>query len=65
VGLVRTEQLTRQTTPRADRVPVEEEDHYDLTHLAWRRLDGEGILGVVRGHWGIENNGFRTLDMDW
>jgi hypothetical protein len=44
---------------------VEEEDHYDLTHLAWRRLDGEGILGVVRGHWGIENNGFRTLDMDW
>jgi hypothetical protein len=36
-----------------------------LTNLPWRRLEGIGILGVVRSHWGIENNGFRTLAMDW
>ena len=28
-------------------------------------LQGEGILALVRAHWGIENQGFRTLDMEW
>lgn len=65
VWLVRTEKFARQTTPRADSVPVAVDDHYYVTNLLWRRLDGLGSLGVVRGHWGIENNGFRTLDMDW
>ena len=36
-----------------------------MTNLPWRRLDGLGSLGVVRGQGGIENHGFRTLDMDW
>lgn len=63
--LVRTEKCTRQTTPRADSEPVAVEDHDSMTNLAWHRLDGIGVLGVVRGHWGIENNGFRTLEMDW
>ena len=27
-------------------------------------LEGLGILGVVRGHWGIENHVFRTLGME-
>ncbi len=62
---VRTEKFVRQTTPRADSVPVEVADHYYLTNLPWRRLEGVGILAVVRGHWGIEHNGFRTLDMAW
>jgi Transposase DDE domain len=65
VWLVRTETFVRQTTPRADSVPVAAEDHYYITNLGWQRLEGVGILGVVRSHWGIENNGFRTLDMDW
>jgi hypothetical protein len=65
VWLVRTEKLARQTPPRGDSVPVEVEDHYDITNLLWQRLDGVAILGGVRGHWGIENNGLRTLDMDW
>jgi hypothetical protein len=65
VGLVRTEQFSRQTTPRADSVPEEVEDPDYLTTLWWSRLDGVGILGVVRGHWGIENNCFRTLDVEW
>lgn len=65
VWLVRTEKFARQTTPRPDSVPTAVEDHYYLTNLPWNRLEGMGILGVVRGHWGIENNGFRTLDMEW
>jgi hypothetical protein len=65
VWLVRTEKFTRPTTPRAESVPVAVEDHYYITNVPWRRLTGMGILGVIRGHWGIENHGFRTLDMDW
>ena len=65
VWLVRTEKFTRQSTPRVDSMPVAVEDHYYLTNLPWQRLDGMSILSVVRGHWGIENNGFRTLDMEW
>jgi hypothetical protein len=41
------------------------EDHYYLTNLPWRPLGDCGILDVIRGHWGIENNGFRTLDREW
>jgi hypothetical protein len=41
------------------------EAHDYLANLQWNRLDGAGILGVVRSHWGIENNGVQTLDMDW
>jgi hypothetical protein len=40
VWLVRTEKFARQTTPRADSVPVAVEDYYDLTNLPRRRLDG-------------------------
>lgn len=65
VWLVRTEQFVRQTTPRADSVPVGVEDHYYLSNIAWKRLEGEEMLGLVRSHWGIENNGFRTLDLEW
>lgn len=41
------------------------EDRYFVTNLVWNRLKGEGILALVRAHWGIENQGFRTLDMEW
>ncbi|HSF29365.1 MAG TPA: ISAs1 family transposase [Candidatus Tectomicrobia bacterium] len=65
IWLVRAEKFMRQTTPRADSVPGVGEDHYYLTNLPWQRLEGSGFLGVVRGHWGIENNRFRRLDMEW
>ena len=63
--LVRTEKCVRQTSPRANSVPAEIEDHYYITNVGWKRLQGSEIVGVVPGHWGIENHGFRTLDMDW
>jgi hypothetical protein len=65
VWLVRTAQFARQTTPRSASAPIAVADHDYLTNLPWNRLDGVHILGVVRGHWGIENNGVRTLDMEW
>jgi hypothetical protein len=34
-------------------------DHYNISHLSWRRLEGVGVLEAVRGHGGKENNGFR------
>ncbi len=65
VWLVRTEKFARQTTPRADSVPGGVEAQDSITNVGWKRLEGVGILGLVRGHWGSENNGFRTLDMEW
>jgi hypothetical protein len=65
VWLVRTERFVRQTTPRADSVPVGVEDHDSLTNIDWKRLAGEDMVGLVRSHWGIANNGFRTLDLEW
>jgi hypothetical protein len=65
VWLVRTEKFTRQTSPRPHSVPEEVEDHYYITNLPWQRLEGLRILDVIRGHWGIENYGFRALDIDW
>jgi hypothetical protein len=53
------------TSSSEDSVPVEVKAHYESTNLRWNRLDGVDILGVIRGHWGIENNGVSTLDMDW
>lgn len=64
VWLVRTEPFTRPSTPRAASLPVAVEDHDSRTHLPWQRREGMSILGVVRSHWGIDNNGFRTLDME-
>jgi hypothetical protein len=65
VWLVRIEKFPRQTSPRPHRVPAEVEDHDYLTHLPGQRLEGQRILDVLRGHWGLENHGVRTLDRDW
>ena len=41
------------------------EDRYFLTSVRKGRLTPTQILQVVRGHWGIENDCFGTLDMRW
>jgi hypothetical protein len=41
------------------------EDRYFLTSVRTGRLTPAQILQVVRGHWGIENDCFGTLDMRW
>ena len=44
---------------------VEVEERYFLTSLRPGRLTPTQSLLVVRGHWGIENDCFWSLDMQW
>ena len=44
---------------------LEREDRYFATNLPAGRLTLAQILLVVRGHWGIENDCFWTLDTQW
>lgn len=56
--------LVRQETRDGDgRITVE--DRYFLTSVRKGRLTPSQILLVVRGHWGIENDCFGTLDLQW
>ena len=70
VWLVRQEtrsHLEHQTTghPHRQVVPatLAHEDRYFLSNLTTGRLKPSQILTVVRGHWGIENDCFWSLDM--
>ena len=58
--------LVRQTTedPSGAKAPVIE-DRYFVTNMVPGRLDGAKWLTLVRMHWGIENNCFGTLDVQW
>ncbi len=41
------------------------EERYFLTNLPAARLDGKGVLAVVRAHWRIENESNWPLDVQW
>jgi len=58
--------LVRQSTedPSGVKAPVIE-DRYFVTNLVPGRLGGEQLLTLVRMHWGIENNCFGALDVQW
>lgn len=56
--------LVRQETEHADGT-VEVEDRYFIASLTWNRLSPHQILTLVRGHWGVENDGFNSLDLQW
>ena len=56
--------LVRQLTQHADG-RQEVEDRFFLTNLRIGRLNGEGVLAVVRAHWGIENCANWTMDTQW
>jgi predicted transposase YbfD/YdcC len=57
----RVEQETRDGEGKL----VEREDRYFLSSVPAGRLTAAQILLVVRGHWGIENDCFWTLDTQW
>ncbi len=70
VWLVRQETRSHVDRPTACRlgrkaVPprIVQEDRYFLSNLTPGRLTPQQILTVVRGHWGIENDCFWSLDM--
>jgi hypothetical protein len=41
---------------------VKETTHYFVTSLAPGKAGPDRLLGVFRGHWGIENRAFHTTD---
>lgn len=53
-----------QVTEAADGT-VEREERYFVTSVPWGRLSPNQVLAVVRGHWGVENDCFWTLDVQW
>ena len=44
---------------------IETEDRYFVTSLPWNRLKPREILALVRNHWGVENDTFNSLDLQW
>ena len=56
--------LVRQETRKPDGT-IDVEDRYFVTSLLWNRLKPLQILRVVRGHWGVENDTFNSLDLQW
>jgi hypothetical protein len=56
--------LIRQET-KSHSGAIEIEDRYFITSLLWNRLTAIQIVALVRGHWGIENDAFNSLDLQW
>ena len=56
--------LVRQETMDAEG-KVEIEDRYFITSLLWNFLKPWQILLAVRNHWGVENDSFNSLDLQW
>ena len=56
--------LVRQWT-RTDYGKVEHEDRYFITSLLPNYLTPDQILLAVRNHWGVENDTFNSLDLQW
>jgi len=56
--------LVRQESMDADG-NVEIEDRYFITSLLWNFLKPAQILLAVRNHWGVENDAFNSLDLQW
>lgn len=57
--------LVRQTTTDKDGATLGVEDRYFITNLTWARLKPTEIVTLVRRHWGIENDCFNSLDVQW
>lgn len=57
--------LVRQTTKDKNGNVLGVEDRYFITNLAPDRLAPAQILRLVRRHWGIENDCFKSLDVQW
>ena len=56
--------LVRQETMDAEG-NLEIEDRYFITSLLWNFLKPWQILLAVRNHWGVENDSFNSLDLQW
>lgn len=57
--------LVRQTTTDKDGNVLHVEDRYFISNVLWNRLKAGQILVLVRRHWGVENDCFKSLDIQW
>jgi len=56
--------LVRQETKERDGT-TSVEDRFFVTSIPWKRLNPHKILQTVRNHWGVENDTFNSLDVQW
>jgi hypothetical protein len=57
--------LVRKVRQEDDGSETVVEDRFFVTNLPVNRLTASDCLGVVRRHWGIENDCFWTVDTQW
>lgn len=57
--------LVRQTTRDADGNVISTEDRFFVSSAPWRRFTPTEIITLVRAHWGVENDTFNSLDLQW
>jgi hypothetical protein len=57
--------LVRQTTRDASGSILSVEDRFFVSSAPWKRFTPTEIIRLVRAHWGIENDTFNSLDMQW
>jgi len=57
--------LVRQETRLKDGTVVDVEDRFFISSVLWNYLKPDQILALVRNHWGIENDAFNSLDLQW
>lgn len=55
--------VRQETKDAAGNVKIE--DRYFITSLSWNFLKPSQILLAVRNHWGVENDAFNSLDLQW
>jgi predicted transposase YbfD/YdcC len=57
--------LVRQTTTDKQDAVLHVEDRDFISNVLWNRLKLRAILLLVRRHWGVENDCFKSLDVQW
>jgi predicted transposase YbfD/YdcC len=57
--------LIRQTTTDAHGCVLGVEDRYFITNVLHNYLKSSAILELVRRHWAVENDCFKSLDVQW
>ena len=56
--------LVRQET-KHNNGKIETEDRFFISSVLWNYLKPKQILMLVRSHWGVENDCFNSLDLQW
>jgi tRNA(Leu) C34 or U34 (ribose-2'-O)-methylase TrmL len=64
-GHLRETWLVRQETYDPVLTKTTLEDRYFITSVNPRRCTSSQCLNIVRAHWGVENDAFNSLDLQW